>query len=150
MSARHLARVRRICRALPGTTERLSHGAPTFFALNKKVYVTFVSHHHGDAHVEVWLPAPPGVQASLIESDPKSYFRPPYVGGAGWVGIELGRITEPALRFHIQSAWELIVPARLRPVEAGPIKAPRPARPKPTPTPRSKLAARPRRKRTTG
>ena len=35
-----LERVRAICADLPETTEKLSHGEPTFF-VNKKVYVMF-------------------------------------------------------------------------------------------------------------
>jgi hypothetical protein len=41
----HLRRVRRICSALPETTEKLSHGEPTFF-VRKKVYVMFANNHH--------------------------------------------------------------------------------------------------------
>ena len=85
----HLHRVRRICAALPGTTERISHGEPTFFT-NKKVYVTFANNHHHDGHVAVWIAATPGLQATLIKNDPRKFFRPPYVGVRGWVGIELG------------------------------------------------------------
>ena len=46
-------------------------------------------HHHGAQHLSVWLPAGPGAQEALIESDPKRFFRPPYVGKAGWVGVVL-------------------------------------------------------------
>jgi hypothetical protein len=49
----------------------------------------------------------------LIESKPEIYFRPPYVGTRGWVGIELDRIPEDDLRFHIEVAWELVAPKRL-------------------------------------
>lgn len=112
MSVDHLERVRRICGALPETSERLSHGEPTFFVRNK-VYVMFANNHHGDGHIAVWVPAPPGFQAGLIESGPEVYFRPPYVGARGWVGIELTRIEDADLQFHIRVAWELIAPKRL-------------------------------------
>ena len=59
MSEKQLARVRRICTALPETTEKLSHGAPTFF-VKKKVYVMFANNHHNDGHIAVWIPAPLG------------------------------------------------------------------------------------------
>ena len=51
----HLRRVRRLCSALPETTEKVSHGEPTFF-VNKKVYAMFVNNHHDDGHIAVWLP----------------------------------------------------------------------------------------------
>lgn len=112
MSRQPIERVRSQCLALPETSERLSHGEPTFFVANK-AFVMFANNHHGDGHVAVWLPAPPGAQPALIESSPAVYFRPPYVGHRGWVGIELSRISDEELRYHIQVAWELIAPKRL-------------------------------------
>ncbi|MEZ4771334.1 MAG: MmcQ/YjbR family DNA-binding protein [Caldilineales bacterium] len=111
-SLEQLDRVRRLCLALPETSERLSHGEPTFF-VGKKVFVMFADNHHGDGHVAVWLPVPPGLQTELIASEPQTYFRPPYVGVRGWVGIELASISDEDLRFHIEVAWELIAPKRL-------------------------------------
>ncbi len=108
-----LARVRKLCLAQPETSERLSHGEPTWF-VKKKVFVMFANDHHGDGHVAVWLPVPEGVQAALIAETPRTYFRPPYVGVNGWVGIELARITDRRLAAHIELAWELIAPPALR------------------------------------
>lgn len=109
---KHVQRVRKICLALPGATEKLSHGEPTFFA--GKVFAMCSINHHHDGHIAVVLPAPIGVQEALIEASPKKYYRPPYVGGAGWVGIELPRVSDKELAFHIQEAWRLIAPERLR------------------------------------
>ena len=111
-SSEQIERVRRLCQALPETSEKLSHGEPTFFVA-KKVFVMFADNHHDDGRVAVWLPVPPGAQQSLIESSPTVYFRPPYVGHRGWVGIELARIDDDDLTYHIQVAWELIAPQRL-------------------------------------
>jgi hypothetical protein len=107
-----LERVRRICSTLPETTEKLSHGEPTFFVKNK-VFVMFADNHHNDGHIAVWLPVPSGFQTTLIESAPETFFKPPYVGVRGWVGIELDRITDKDLTYHIEVAWELIAPKRL-------------------------------------
>lgn len=112
MSTAVLERVRRICLALPETSEKLSHGEPTFF-VHKKVFVMFANNHHNDGHVAIWLPVLDGFQKSLIESSPKIYFKPPYVGVRGWVGIELAHVSEQDLKFHIQTAWELMAPKRL-------------------------------------
>jgi hypothetical protein len=112
MSKKQLERVRRICLALPDTTERPSHGEPTFF-VNNKVFVMFANNHHNDGHIAVWLPVPSGSQVALIESAPETFFRPPYVGVRGWVGIELDRISDKDLTFHIEVAWELVAPKRL-------------------------------------
>jgi hypothetical protein len=108
-----LERVRRICGTLPETTEKLSHGAPTFF-VRKKVYVMFVNNHHNDGHLAVWIPTAPGMQETLITTWPKKFFRPPYVGVKGWVGVELARVSDQELASHISDAWRLIAPAKLR------------------------------------
>ena len=112
MNEKHLRRVRRICAALPETTEKLSHGEPTFF-VGKKVYAAFSNNHHNDGHVAVLVPAPPGVQAMLIEASPEKFYKPPYVGVRGWVGIELDRIDDQELASHINQAWRLIAPKTL-------------------------------------
>jgi hypothetical protein len=83
-----LDRLRALCLALPETTERLSHGEPTWFVGGKKVFVMFADHHHDD-RLAFWCAAPPGVQEELVESDPRRFFRPPYVGHRGWLGVYL-------------------------------------------------------------
>src|SRR5436190_21601093 len=112
-SEEHLQRVRRICMALPETTERVSHGEPTFF-VRKKVFVMFANNHHGDGHIAVWIPAAPGVQAMLINTSPQTFFRPPYVGVRGWVGIELDSIDDEELASLIRDGWQLVAPKRLQ------------------------------------
>lgn len=111
MSNEQLNRVRHICLELSETSERLSHGEPTFFVRNK-VFVMFANNHHNDGRIAVWLPVPSGFQGDLIKSSPSVYFNPPYVGGRGWVGIILDRISDDDLRFLIRTAWELIVPKK--------------------------------------
>ena len=105
--ARQLKRVRKICLSLPGTTEKISHGEPTFFT-KKRVFAMFSNNHHHDGHVAVWVPAPPGLQEALIEEAPGVYYRPPYVGGGGWVGIELDQVNDDVLAGHLRQAWNLI------------------------------------------
>lgn len=79
-----------------------------------KVYVMFADNHHGDGRVAVWLPALPGAHEALVETTPATFFRPPYVGGRGWVGVCLGTIDDEQLRLYIETAWELVAPKRLR------------------------------------
>jgi hypothetical protein len=109
---KQIERVRRACLALPEAWEKLSHGEPTFF-VRKKVFAMCSINHHNDGHVAVMVPAAIGVQAALIEKSPKKFYRPPYVGGAGWVGIELPRVTDKELSRHIREAWRLIAPEKL-------------------------------------
>jgi hypothetical protein len=111
-AGKQLQRVRKICAALPETTEKPSHGEPTFFA-GKKVFVMFANNHHNDGHIAIWIPTPLGQQATLIKSSPDTFFKPPYVGVRGWVGIELDRIGDAELAEHIRQAWRLIAPKKL-------------------------------------
>jgi hypothetical protein len=105
-------RVRRLCAALPQTTERLSHGEPRLF-VGGKVYVMFANNHHNDGHVAVWIPVPPGLQATLIKTQPTKFFMPPYVGVRGWIGIELDAINDEELGLHVWEAWRLIARKKL-------------------------------------
>jgi hypothetical protein len=109
----HLRRVRRICASMPDCTEKLSHGEPTFF-VRKKVFCMFANNHHNDGHIAVWIPAAPGLQQALMQDAPETYFKPPYVGFRGWVGIELPAIGEDALAAHLREAWGMIAPKGLR------------------------------------
>jgi uncharacterized protein YdhG (YjbR/CyaY superfamily) len=103
-----LERLRRICAGLPSVSEKLSHGTPAFFVeKDKGVFTMFADNHHEDGHLAVWLPVPPGLQSALIEDAPATYFKPPYVGSSGWIGIELGQIDDEALEIHMRKAWEL-------------------------------------------
>lgn len=82
-------RLRAICMALPEANERVSHGEPTWFAGKGKVFAMLDDHHHGALHLSVWLPMVPGAREDLVASDPARYFRPPYLGSRGWVGVVL-------------------------------------------------------------
>jgi hypothetical protein len=88
---RELARVRKVCAALPEVTERPSHGSPAWFVRDKKTLAMFVDDHHGDGILGFWCAAPPGVQQDLVSEEPERFFRPPYVGGRGWLGVRLDR-----------------------------------------------------------
>ena len=102
-----LGRVRRICNEIPGISERMSHGEPTFFS-PKRVFAMFANNHHHDGHLAIWIPAAPGIQEALIEEVPGTYFRPPYVGVSGWVGVELAKVDDDQLRGLIQEAFRFV------------------------------------------
>jgi hypothetical protein len=87
-------------------------GEPTFL-FGKKVFAMFANNHHHDGHVAVWIPAAPGVRAMPLATQPETFFRPPYVGVRGWVGIELERIGDEDLAWHIREAWGLLAPKKL-------------------------------------
>jgi len=88
---RTLERIREICLGLPATSERLSHGAPTFFVRGKKAFLMVMTDHHGDGRFAIWCAAPTGMQSMLVNADPEHFFVPPYVGHRGWLGVRLDR-----------------------------------------------------------
>jgi hypothetical protein len=80
-------RLRALCLALPDVEERLSHGEPAWF-VHGRAFVTLADHHHDD-RVAFWAAAPPAAQETLVSSEPGRYFRPPYYGVRGWIGMYL-------------------------------------------------------------
>jgi uncharacterized protein YdhG (YjbR/CyaY superfamily) len=110
-----LERVRRLCAKLPSVSEKLSHGTPTFFVeKDKGVFARFADNHHEDGRLAVWVPVPQGLQPLLIEDAPDTYFKPPYVGPGGWVGIRLDQIRDDSLQIHMHEAWALVAGTRKR------------------------------------
>lgn len=83
--------IRSLCLSFPGTSERMSHGVPTFFVNDKHSFVQYRVNHHGDGRIALWCSAAPGVQSLFIEATPEIYFKPPYVGHLGWIGLRLDR-----------------------------------------------------------
>ena len=111
--AKTLERVRRLCLAYPEASERLSHGAPCFFVREKSTFVMFVDNHHGDGRRGIWCAAPEGAQAVLVAADPELFFRPPYVGVRGWIGVRLKRPDWKLVAALIDDAYRTIAPPKL-------------------------------------
>ena len=113
-SDKQLARVRKICMSLPEVEERLSHGAPTWFVQGKKSIATFADNHHGSGILGLVCAAPPGVQQTMIDEEPDRFYRPPYVGGRGWLGVRLDRPCPDAeLRAILSDAYRTVAPETL-------------------------------------
>jgi hypothetical protein len=112
--AEALANVRTACLALPETSERPSHGGPAFFIRNKKCFVMFLNDHHDDGRLAIWCAAPGGVQAEMVETDPERFFRPPYVGHLGWLGVLLPGVADAELGAICREAFVTVAPQSLR------------------------------------
>jgi hypothetical protein len=109
-----LGRLREICLALPETSERLSHGAPTFFVRGKRPFVMVLRNFHGDGRFAIWCAAAEGVQEMLVEADPEKFFRPPYVGHRGWLGVRLDRgLDWDEVAGIVEDAYAEIAPEKL-------------------------------------
>ncbi|HEV2782227.1 MAG TPA: MmcQ/YjbR family DNA-binding protein [Actinophytocola sp.] len=108
-----LESLRKLCLALPETTERLSHGEPAWFVRGKKTFVMYANHHHDD-RLGFWCAAPPGVQEALVGSEPERFFRPPYVGHRGWLGVYLDvPVDWDEIAEIVEDAYRVVAPKRL-------------------------------------
>ena len=109
-----LRKIRETCLALPETSERLSHGAPTFFVRGKRAFLMVVTDHHRDGRFAIWCAAPAGMQKMLVDADPDRFFVPPYVGHRGWLGMRLDRELDwNELTGIAEDAYADVAPAKL-------------------------------------
>lgn len=113
-----LEHVRSIVRTLPGTTEKVSHDAPVFFidGTRGRSFAWFWHNHHGDGRTAL-LVKTSGLeeQEMLIEADPDLYFKPPYLGPSGWIGVLLD---QDSTDWHhvadwIERSWRSVAPRKL-------------------------------------
>jgi hypothetical protein len=113
MATDPLDRLRQLCLALPETTERLSHGEPAWFVRGTKTFVMFADHHHDD-RLAFWCAAPPGAQEAFVGDDPARFFRPPYVGHRGWLGVYLDvPVDWDDVADRVIDAYRTVAPKRL-------------------------------------
>jgi hypothetical protein len=114
MALSPLARLRKICLAFPEAHEVEAWGEPTFRIRNKLFAMYSGSAQHGDGRNAVWCKAPPGDQELMVRMAPSKFFRPPYVGPSGWIGIYLDRDTDwKELRELIEESYRMTAPKRL-------------------------------------
>jgi hypothetical protein len=100
-----LARIRKLCLALPGVAEKIAWGEPTF-RVKGRIFAMYANNHHNDGRVAIWCKAPPGAQKFFVTADPERFFIPPYVGPYGWLGIRLDRgLSWTVIGDLIKEAW---------------------------------------------
>jgi predicted DNA-binding protein (MmcQ/YjbR family) len=110
-----LDRLREIREALPETSERLSHGAPAFFYREKRCFLMLTDNHHGDGRLAIWCAAPAGAQELLVGMDSEKFFRPPYVGHRGWLGVTLhGDVDWDEVAGIVEDAYATVTERRAR------------------------------------
>lgn len=114
-------RLRELCAVLPEVTERISHGAVTFFVRGERVVAYLSDDHHGDGRLALIAPAPDGVQDEVLRAEPDRFFRPPYVGHRGWIGLRLDvDVDWDEVRDVVNEAYRLVAPVTLvRRLDAG-------------------------------
>jgi len=108
-----LEQVRAICLAWPESSEKVAWGGPTF-RVKDKLFAMYLDNHHGDGRLALWIKAPAGVQELLVEAEPERFFRPPYVGPSGWIGVRLdGAVDWSEIADFLADGYRLAAPKKL-------------------------------------
>jgi hypothetical protein len=114
LAAAARARMEKICAALPESTcEHARRHA--IFRVRKKVYAYFLDNHDRDAIISACFKATDAERKSLLRSDPKRYYSPPYIGSRGWLAYRLdrGRVDWKDLTARLERSWRSVAPKRL-------------------------------------
>src|SRR5579872_1689069 len=85
-----LEKLTSICLALPRATAETMH-AHVGFKVGKKTFAYYLNDHHGDGLVSVCCKVLPGDNERLIDSNPRKFYMPAYIGPRGWVALRLDR-----------------------------------------------------------
>lgn len=108
-----LDRLRDICLDLPEASESIVFGAPTF-KIGKKNFT--MTHRDQNDRPTIWVKGAPGRQDAVIGTFPDRYFRPPYLGGKGWIACWLDDVANPdwdEIEELIEDSYRLIAPKRM-------------------------------------
>lgn len=109
-----LTRLRRLCLAFPDAHEVEAWGEPTFRVRNKLFAIYSGVGHNVAGRSAVWCKARPGDQELMVRMAPGRFFRPPYVGPSGWVGVYLDAETDwKELKDLLEESYRMTAPKRL-------------------------------------
>ncbi len=116
-----IKRLRAICSAFPEVFEKEAWGECTFRVTGGSMFAMTDNDHHHSGHVAVWIKAPPMVQEILTGSAPARFFKPPYMGSKGWVGVRLDAGTDwDELAAILKDGYLMSAPKKLRGASVAP------------------------------
>jgi predicted DNA-binding protein (MmcQ/YjbR family) len=103
-------RLRDICLALPEAEERETWEIPTY-RIRGRIFALQSAIDDRDA---VWCKAQEGSQELLVQADSDRFFKPPYLGHKGWVGMWLDRKADwKEVAELVTRSYRLIAPKKL-------------------------------------
>jgi len=107
-----LKRVREIIFGWPETSEKISHGAPTFWG-GRKTFAMFHDNHHGDGRLALWINCDADGQEHYVAMDAELFFVPPYLGPRGWIGVRLDRDPDwEMIEGILEDGYRMVAPKR--------------------------------------
>jgi hypothetical protein len=109
-----LARVRKICLALPEAVCEM-HGDHASFLVKKKTFTYYLNDHHGDGIIAVNCKVLPGDNAALVKAHPERFYMPAYIASRGWVGlrVDVGEVDWEEVADLISGSYQLVAPKKL-------------------------------------
>ena len=114
LNRERLERVSSICLSLPeAVRENMdSHAA---FKVGKKTFAYYLNDHHGDGIVSLCCKVLPGDNERLIDSNPRKFYMPAYIGPRGWVALRLDRATVDwkEVQELVRGSYEQTAPKKL-------------------------------------
>ena len=103
-----------ICLALPEARreDKASHAA---FLVGKKTFAYYLNNHHGDNIISVCCKVLPGENQFLVQSDPRRFYLPAYIGPRGWIALrmDLATLNWSELKELIRGSYLQMAPKRL-------------------------------------
>jgi len=96
--------------SFPGSTVEKT-GDHLAFRVRKKIFAYYLFDHHEDGMIAFCCKSTLAELQRLIRDDPETFFKPPYVGPRGWVGVRIDldnvdwdTVRELALRAYQETA----------------------------------------------
>ncbi len=125
-----LPKLRKISLALPEAHEVEAWGEPTFRVKNK-LFAMYAAdgNHHGSGRSSVWIKATKENQSLMLSAQPDKFFKPPYVGPSGWIGVYLDRSPDwNEVGELLRDAWRMTAPKKLIATSDQPAASKKPAK----------------------
>ncbi len=112
----YLARLRRICLALPEASEKESHGHPNFYT--QKVFAVFGGVVKGDHDSDRWSQSVlvlPNLLTREAALNDDRFFVPGYYGPYGWIGLDFraAEVDWDEVADLVDESYRNTAPARL-------------------------------------
>jgi hypothetical protein len=109
-----LARLTKLCLALPEATRTLESSHASFH-VGKKTFAYFLDNHHGDGMIVACTRSDRSENAKLVKADPKHFCSPAYIGPRGWLGIRLDaeKVDWKRLGARVEASYRDVAPQKL-------------------------------------